>query len=269
MQGSWQSQVKNHLSTNRIQCSLQTPEVGSLGEFAPSKDYSYAFQAIINVASSRIFSFEALIRTKDNQPAEKVLNEIPQEGFYQFDMESREHAIKLAAHLGLECNLNLNVLPLSLCRTPDCIDSVVETTRASGLKTSQIVLELLEDELMSDAERLFERAQHYRKTGITFAIDDFGAGFAGLRLLADFQPDYIKLDRHLIKSIHRDSVRQAIVEGVCHTCRNLVIQIVAEGVESVDEYLWLRDREIFLFQGWLFAKPHFESLCADFFIPSS
>jgi EAL domain-containing protein (putative c-di-GMP-specific phosphodiesterase class I) len=91
------------------------------------------------------------------------------------------------------------------------------------------------------------------------AIDDFGAGYSGLNLLADFQPDQIKLDMKLVRGIERHGPRQAIVRAIDQACQDLGIDVIAEGVETVEEYAWLANQGIKLFQGYLFAKPAFES----------
>jgi EAL domain-containing protein (putative c-di-GMP-specific phosphodiesterase class I) len=92
------------------------------------------------------------------------------------------------------------------------------------------------------------------------AIDDFGAGYSGLNLLAGFQPAIIKLDRQLIEEIHLSLPKQAIVRGVLSVCRDLNILPIAEGVEEIEEYLALRELGIDVFQGYLFAHPGFEAL---------
>jgi EAL domain-containing protein (putative c-di-GMP-specific phosphodiesterase class I) len=91
------------------------------------------------------------------------------------------------------------------------------------------------------------------------AIDDFGAGFAGLNLLADFQPDIIKLDMELIRGIDQSRTRQAIVRGTVGICAELGIKVIAEGVETPDECSALQDLGISLLQGYLFSKPLFEA----------
>jgi EAL domain-containing protein (putative c-di-GMP-specific phosphodiesterase class I) len=81
-----------------------------------------------------------------------------------------------------------------------------------------------------------------------------------LNLLAEFQPDFIKLDMELTRNIDSQPVRQAIVSGIVATCRALGLGIIAEGVETKAEYAFLRAIGITLFQGYLFAKPGFQSL---------
>lgn len=91
-------------------------------------------------------------------------------------------------------------------------------------------------------------------------IDDFGAGHSGLNLLAEFQPDIIKIDMALIRDIHLHRPRQAIVAGALAICRDLAITVVAEGIESQDEANYLRDAGVRYMQGYWFAKPAFQAL---------
>ncbi len=92
------------------------------------------------------------------------------------------------------------------------------------------------------------------------AIDDFGAGYSNLDLLAGFQPDPLKLDMHLTRGIDSDPVRQAILRSMIGLCRELGIILVAEGVEQVAEYRTLRALGVTLFQGYLFARPRLRML---------
>jgi EAL domain-containing protein (putative c-di-GMP-specific phosphodiesterase class I) len=103
----------------------------------------------------------------------------------------------------------------------------------------------------------------YKDIGFKTAIDDFGAGYAGLNLLADFQPDLIKLDMALIRNVHHDPKRQAIVDGINYVCRKLDIDVIAEGVETYEEYSTLYKIGIRLFQGFYFKKPQFQTICSD------
>ena len=96
--------------------------------------------------------------------------------------------------------------------------------------------------------------------GFKTAIDDFGAGYSGLSLLADFRPDIIKLDMHLLRGIDQDPIRQAIVRHCLALFTELQITPLAEGVETRDEMACLREMGVSLMQGYLFARPGFETL---------
>jgi EAL domain-containing protein (putative c-di-GMP-specific phosphodiesterase class I) len=100
----------------------------------------------------------------------------------------------------------------------------------------------------------------YHGRGFTTAIDDFGAGFAGLNLLAQFQPQVLKVDMELVRGIDASAVKQAIVQGVALIASRLGSRLVAEGVETRAELDCLRGLGIELFQGYLLAKPQVEAL---------
>ena len=86
-------------------------------------------------------------------------------------------------------------------------------------------------------------------------IDHFGAGFAGLQLLAQFQPDRIKINRDLVANVHKSGPRQAIIQAIIKCCSSLEIQFCAVGVEKAEEWMWLESAGISQFQGHLFASP--------------
>jgi EAL domain-containing protein (putative c-di-GMP-specific phosphodiesterase class I) len=123
-----------------------------------------------------------------------------------------------------------------------------------------IVFEVLETESLTDQRNLIQYLRIIQDFGFKTAIDDFGAGYSGLNLLVKYQPNYIKLDRELIGNIHQDCVKQSIVSGIQQICKPLAIEIVAEGVETADEFHWLNDAGISIFQGYYFARPAFEAL---------
>lgn len=85
-----------------------------------------------------------------------------------------------------------------------------------------------------------------------------GQGYAGLNLLAEFQPDLLKLDMALTRAIDRDRRRAIIVRSIPETARQLDIGVIAEGIGTRDEYLCLRDMGVELFQSYYFARPTFE-----------
>lgn len=234
----------------------------------PIRDhYSFAYQPIVDVSSRTIFSYEALIRGINNEPARDVLKKIPAADMHHFDELSRKQAIRIAAHLGLHTHLNLNFLPRSIENSPTAITSLLEVTEHLGIRPEQIVVEILEREIISDYTLFNDIINECRSAGVVFAIDDFGSGYAGLKMLAEFQPNLIKIDMDLIRDIHHRGPRQAILRGILRTCHDLGIDIIAEGVETTEEYQWLYNEGITLYQGNLFARPSFEKLAQKFSMP--
>ena len=128
-----------------------------------------------------------------------------------------------------------------------------------GFTPDRIVLEVTEEEAITDPDMFADAVKRVRSAGMRVAIDDFGAGFAGLSLLADFQPDKLKIDRCIVQNVHESGPRQAIVRAIVEFCYCLGIAVVAEGVETVEELNWLRHAGVNRIQGYLIARP---GLCA-------
>ena len=157
--------------------------------------------------------------------------------------------------------LSINFMPNAIYQPEHCIRTTLAAARTHGFPIQCIIFETVEGELIEDAKWLAEVLRAYQAIGFLTAIDDFGAGFAGLNLLADFQPDIIKLDMALVRGVDASRPRQAIVRSVARMGEELGISILAEGVETVDEFLALQAMGIHLMQGYLFGKPRFEA-CA-------
>ena len=115
-------------------------------------------------------------------------------------------------------------------------------------------------EQLLDNQHIRGIVDHYQALGFKTAMDDFGAGYSGLNLLADFLPDIIKLDMHLLRGIDQDPTRQAIVRHCLALFAELKITPLAEGIETREEMACLREMGISLMQGYLFARPGFETL---------
>jgi blue light- and temperature-responsive anti-repressor len=230
------------------------------GEDSSGFDVSFAFQPIVSIESRTVFAYEALVRGPSNESAGAVFDSVAPSHLHSFDRDVRAQAIGLAASLGLKVGLSLNFLPQTLASLPDAISSTLDAVRKAGLSPRNIFLEVTEGELIRDLVGFSKAINQYRASGMQLVIDDFGAGYAGLNLLADFQPDVIKIDMHLVHEIDSKGPRQAIVRAVIQASSDLGIEIIAEGVETQAEYKWFKRAGVKLFQGYLFGRPEFESL---------
>jgi EAL domain-containing protein (putative c-di-GMP-specific phosphodiesterase class I) len=117
-----------------------------------------------------------------------------------------------------------------------------------------------EGERVEDGPWLATILREYKRCGFLTAIDDFGAGYAGLTLLADFTPDIIKLDMALVRGVDQNKSRQAIARGMVRVCQELGVRILAEGVETAGERDFFLSEGVTLMQGYLFAKPAFRAV---------
>jgi blue light- and temperature-responsive anti-repressor len=228
---------------------------------------SFAYQPIVDIVAGEVFAYEALVRGCSNEPASAVFSSLDPSQLYSFDRRARITAIALAASLGIDASLSLNFLPKSLDTLPDAVSSTIDAARAASIALQRVVLEVTENEIIHDPGRFAAMMNVYRAQGLRFAIDDFGAGYSGLNLLADFQPDIVKLDMQLVRDIDSKGPRQAIVRAVIQACDDLGIEVLAEGVETEAEYRWFKRNGVRLFQGYFFARPAFEALIQPVFAP--
>jgi EAL domain-containing protein (putative c-di-GMP-specific phosphodiesterase class I) len=226
------------------------------------KPFSMAFQPIIDLTGG-VFAYEALVRGPQGQPALSVLADVDADNRYSFDQSCRVKAIEVASGLGAADHgalLSINFLPNAVYEPRACIQKTLATAAATGFPTDHLIFEITENEEVLDHDHLERILTAYRAMGFRTAIDDFGAGFSNLNLLARFQPDLIKLDMDLIRGADRDRVRRAIIGGILKVCDEIGVRVIAEGVETVEEHQALVDLGIGLLQGYLYARPAFETL---------
>ena len=221
---------------------------------------TFAFQPIVNMQTRAIVAYEALVRGPRGESAGTIINEIAPEDLPRFDEFCRSSAMRLASRLGIACDLNLNLVPQGFHADRDCLASTLDAAIEFNFFPERLVVEVTEGEVLGNQERFTDLMDVYRGLGMRLAIDDFGSGYSGLNLLADFQPDQIKLDKTLARGIANRGPRQAIVRGILQVCRDLGIELVAEGVETADEFRWFCDEGVHLFQGYFFGRPGFELL---------
>jgi EAL domain-containing protein (putative c-di-GMP-specific phosphodiesterase class I)/putative methionine-R-sulfoxide reductase with GAF domain len=119
----------------------------------------------------------------------------------------------------------------------------------------RLVIELTEQEEVEDYSHLRARLAGWMDRGVRLAIDDAGAGYAGLRHVVELSPDYLKLDRELVHGIDRDPNRRALMRAVVAFAREVGTSVIAEGVETRAELEVLREAEVHLVQGYLLARP--------------
>lgn len=225
-------------------------------------DFSFAFQPVVDVRAGQVFAHEALVRGAGGEPAPEVLGRVGDDKLYRFDQLCRVKAVQLASRLGLEAKLSINFLPNAVYRAETCIRTTLAAAAKAGIAIERIVFEITEGEHIVDRAHLLSIVHEYQRLGFKTAMDDFGAGYSRLGLLADYHPDYIKLDMGLVRGIHAHGTKQSIVRAVLGLCAELGIAVIAEGVETRDEARFLYDAGVHLFQGYFFARPAFEHLAS-------
>lgn len=249
---------------NRKASPIPLPKTFRKDEFSAAGgvdfDFTFAFQPIVDATAREVIAFEALVRGPGGESSAEIFAKVPRENLYRFDQACRLKAIHMAMRLNLKTRLNVNVFPNSIQRTGMNIHATLEASIQEGFPVKDLIFEVSEAEEIAHYTSVADIFRRYQDFGFQTAIDDFGTGYSGLRMLAEYQPNYIKLDRNIISDVQKFHVKQTIVAGIHAICERLNILLIAEGVERVEEYEWLSRAGIHLFQGYYFARPMLEAL---------
>lgn len=222
--------------------------------------FSMAFQPIFDLGSGAVFAQEALVRGVNGEGATTILSQVDDSNRYAFDQQCRVKAIEMAAaQRGVDegKGLSINFMPHAVYEPRACIRLTLDAARRTGFPLNQIIFEFTEAEHL-DADHVLHILETYRDVGFKTAIDDFGAGYAGLSLLARFQPDIVKIDMDLIRDIDTSRVKQSILKNMLAMLADLGIVPICEGVETLAELATVQDLGVRLVQGYVLARPVFE-----------
>jgi EAL domain-containing protein (putative c-di-GMP-specific phosphodiesterase class I) len=227
-------------------------------------ELTMAFQPIVDVVNRTVYAYEALVRGVGGASAAQVLALVTDENRYAFDQSCRVKAIQLAAQLGIAdhgAKLSMNFMPGAVYSPAACIRRTLETAKETKFPLSAIIFEIMENERVADSGHLHRIVEEYQKHSFTLALDDFGAGYSGLNLLAELEGvRIVKLDGKLIRGIDRNRRAEQVVASPAAMCRELGIIVIGECIETSAECAVLLDCGVELMQGYLFAKPAVEAL---------
>ncbi len=221
-----------------------------------------AFQPIVSVSRGRPYAYEALLRSREPgflgpgpllDYAERA-RRLPELG-----RAVRELCADAAANAPAGTALFVNLHP------DDLHDAeLYDASSSLASYAHRVVLEITERGALGEPKRARDRIRRLRDLGFRVAIDDLGAGYSGLSSVAVLEPDFVKLDMSLTRDLTSSPVRMRLVGSMVDACRDLGMQLVAEGVETARELEALRGLGCDLLQGYHFAKPapSFELLAA-------
>jgi EAL domain-containing protein (putative c-di-GMP-specific phosphodiesterase class I) len=215
-------------------------------------------QPVYSLSEDRLFGYESLAR---GMWGGKLLN-----GFQlvqaaqahgrlaEFDQAALAAAMDTAHSLPSHARLLVNVVPACLAAQPDWMDRVLGMIDDRGLEPDQFIFEFVEFEEHPDTEALREAAAALREMGAGVALDDLGSGHTAVRLIDELLPDLVKLDRSLMRLL-REGPGQDLLASVAAYAHASGAQLVAEGVETRDDLMRVRDAGIELVQGWMIGRP--------------
>lgn len=223
------------------------------------REISTLYQPIINFKTNSILGWEALSRGPENSSFRSpiVLFETAELLGSLFALEKlcRETAFENAGAFKEGQKLFLNIHPRTMADPEFTPGKTTELMERAGLKPENIVFEITEQHSVQDFNLFYRTLDHYRSQGFKVAVDDVGAGYAGLLTIAELQPEFIKLDKSLIANIHRDPVKRALVETTVTFANKIGSQIIAEGIEKKEQAVCLMDKGVHCGQGYFLARP--------------
>jgi EAL domain-containing protein (putative c-di-GMP-specific phosphodiesterase class I) len=222
--------------------------------FAKALETLYmVYQPIICWSERRIVAYEALMRTQevtlahpnDFLAAAETLGRIPDLG-----RAIRSHVARTMLETPTETNVYVNLHSL------DLEDEELYSLNAPLTKVaSRVVLEITERDSIDQIVDIQARLNQLRSLGYRLAIDDLGAGYAGLTSFAKITPEVVKLDMSLIRGVDRETTKQKLIRSLAAVCKEMGMTVISEGVETIEERDMLVGLGCDVFQGYLFAKP--------------
>jgi EAL domain-containing protein (putative c-di-GMP-specific phosphodiesterase class I) len=211
-----------------------------------------AYQPIVAWSDRRVHGYEVLMRSGEGSMGRPTDLLEAAERLGRLSELGRVMRAKTADSLRAlpaDANLFVNLHPA------DLFDDTLYEDGPLARKAARVVLEITERATLEDIPSLPQRLVDLRQRGYRLAVDDLGAGYAGLSTLAHIEPDYVKLDMSLVRDIDGTPTKQKLVRSMTHLCEDLGMEVVAEGIETVAERDALRASGCELLQGYLFARP--------------
>jgi EAL domain-containing protein (putative c-di-GMP-specific phosphodiesterase class I)/CheY-like chemotaxis protein len=212
-----------------------------------------AFQPIVDAKHRKIFGYEALMRSREPS--------LPHPGAVLSAAERLERLPDLGRRTrGLAAEAFRNAPPGAVLfvnlHTHDLLDSELYDPHSPlAAFADRVVLEITERATIDDVKDIQARVKNLRGSGYRIAIDDLGAGYAGLASFAALEPEIVKLDMSLIRDIHLSEVRKGLVRSMTSLCQEMGMRVVAEGVEVAEERSCVLGVGCDLLQGYLLARP--------------
>jgi EAL domain-containing protein (putative c-di-GMP-specific phosphodiesterase class I) len=231
-----------------------TVEVGVLTE----AELWSVYQPIVSLADRSVVAHEALLRglVDGREVGGGDLFFVAESAGWldRLDRIGRESAVTGAVPWLGDADLFVNFDPTSIFRPQVCLASTERVVHDSGIAPEQLVLEVVESHVASDRGHLVSILEHYRSLGWRVALDDVGAGWSSLSLLAAVRPEVVKLDKALVQELPDEGAR-TVVKAVVDLAHRLGAVVVAEGVETERLAEQVTELGADLGQGWLFGRP--------------
>ncbi len=225
-----------------------------------NKSFKVYFQPIIDMNNESIYGYECLLRGIGKKgeiiPPGKLFGMAKgSDLLLRLDRVARECSLEAIAEKNIDKYCFINFLPSSIYTPEVCLRTTYNLAVKLNLNLEKIVFEVSETEKVEDTGHLKSILTFYQKSGFRTALDDIGSGYASLSLLAKLSPDFVKVDREIIKDIHTSKLKQSILQALSDISSKNNILLLAEGVEKKEELEYVKSFNIRFVQGFYYAKP--------------
>ena len=212
-----------------------------------------AFQPIVDYRNRRLFGFEALVRTKEPTiPHPGALFDVAERlgRLQELSQVIRQVTARALLQRPADCYIFVNLHARDLLD-----DQLYAPTAPLSAFAPHLVFEITERVALDEVRDIHARIAALRRLGYRIAIDDLGAGYAGLTAFAQLEPDVVKLDMSLVRDVDKNATKRTLIRTMATLCQELHMQVIAEGIEQVAERDTLHELGLDLMQGYLFARP--------------
>ena len=226
------------------------------------KQFLVYYQPIVHTGTNQIESVEALIRwdhpdwgiVPPNEfiPLAEESGLIIQIGEWVLQTVCKNLRAWHDAGYFIKASVNLSVIQFLQA---DLVDLIIKTLADYELNPKWLTVEITESAMIVQEEKVLGKIKQLRDFGIQISLDDFGTGYASFKKLLDIKPDILKLDRSIIKGIPTDKNSVEITTSIIQLAHRLSIQVVAEGVETIEQQAFVSDLQCDWIQGYLFSRP--------------
>jgi EAL domain-containing protein (putative c-di-GMP-specific phosphodiesterase class I) len=220
------------------------------------------FQPIFELQDGTVHGYEALCRgPKDTklEDATALIAAARQNNLaFEIDHLSRRKAIEASRNLDSQFKLFINTLPFSPQDPRFRGLHLIDLFRGADLHPQQLVLEVTERQAITDFSSFVEEMSYFTNMGCLTAVDDIGGGYSELERIVHIRPNYLKLDRMLIRDIHESFVKRQSIQLLIDLAKNIDASVIAQGIEKKEELHTLSELGVTYGQGFLLAEPAVE-----------
>ncbi len=217
------------------------------------------FQPVVSLQTGEVYGYEAFTRIEKNvfhgTPLD-LFKKAEEEGcVWDLDKLCRKTAIKMAKRLGLKKKLFININPESIYEKDFKEGFTKKQLNKYFVDMHTVVLEISEAFPLKNETMLSEIADYYRRQTYRIAVDGIGRAYSGLKRVCEINPEFIKIDKDIIRGIETDSIKREMVKSLVEFCKSVGSKLVAKGVETKTQLETLLSLGVCLGQGFYLGKP--------------